>query len=117
MTEFEAELHQATGNDNKMMELEHLRKLARQSRAEENVGLTIKHLFAKLQEPNDKWRKTLKAMLLIRIILEVGNAHLHRELKAKSYMVVSLMEKSKTKQLEDRGQSSLKSRKTRQGGP
>jgi hypothetical protein len=115
MTEFEAELHQATGNDNKTLDPEALKQLARQTRIDQNLNITIKHLFAKYQEPKDKWRKSLKALIFTRYILEVGNIQFYKELKRKSFLIKSLYEKSKQHLYDDGQRSVLTSRQACQG--
>lgn len=107
MSDYEAQLHQATGNDNKMLDPDSMRKLARQSRLNQNLKLTLVHLFAKYQEPKDKWRKSLKALVLTRYILEVGNPKFHKELKRKSFFIQTLLDRSLKNYYEDGQRSEI----------
>lgn len=109
MTEFEAALHEATNNENKMLEASSLRNLARQTRIRENLEITVKHLFAKYQEPREKWRKTLKALIFTKYILEAGNERFWKELNRQRFLVESLVDKYKREPAGDNGQSELTS--------
>lgn len=109
MTEFEATLHEATNNENKMLEVSALRSLVGQMRIRENLDITIKHLFAKYQEPREKWRKTLKALILTKHILEAGNERFWKELNRQRFLIESLVDKYKREPAGDNGQGELKS--------
>lgn len=63
----------------------------------------LKHVFKKLQGPYKKWRKLLKALNLIKVIVEHGSRRAVSEFKNKVFLIRNLFEFSYIEGSMDRG--------------
>lgn len=91
LSEFEAELHKTTSNELKYPTERDLLSVASQARDPDNARIAVKHLFEKLQSPRDKWRKILKALFLIEVMLVKGNRIVANELNSKLFLLRTLL--------------------------
>ena len=91
LSEFEADLHKITSNELTYPTERDLLSVAAQARDSTNAAIAVKHLFEKLQSPRDKWRKILKALFLIEVMLVKGNKLLASELNSKLFLLKTLL--------------------------
>lgn len=52
----------------------------------------LKHVFKKLQGPAQKWRKILKTLYLMDVVIKKGSLRAVKEFKAKVFLVKNLFE-------------------------
>lgn len=63
----------------------------------------LKHVFKKLQEPSKKWRKILKALMLMNTVIKNGSQRAVSEFSSKLFLVKNLYEFSYIEGTMDRG--------------
>lgn len=83
-------LHKATSNELAFPTQSDLLELAAKSTAKENCESAIKHITKKLQEPKEKWRKILKTLNLIEVLVAKGHRRITLELQTKIFMIQPL---------------------------
>ena len=66
-----------------------------------------KHIFKKLQESYKKWRKILKTLTLLQIIVKKGSKRIMREIKNKVFLIKQLRDFSFMEGSMDRGIKSI----------
>ena len=66
----------------------------------------LKHVFKKLQGPYKKWRKILKTLILINVIVEKGSKRAIAQFQNKVFLIHNLFEFSYIEGSMDRGAKS-----------
>ena len=102
-TDLQLKLHKVTSNEKNFPAEYELIIIARESYKRNECNQITKHLFKKLQESYKKWRKILKALNLITILIKKGSKRVMRELKNKVFLVKQLKDFSYMEGSMDRG--------------
>lgn len=87
---YEIDLHRATSNELNFPTQTELLDLATKTSIKENCDSALKHFFKKLQTPKEKWRKLLKTINLLEIMIVKGNRRITLELQSKIFLVQNL---------------------------
>lgn len=82
-SDFEALMHKATSNDPTFISDSQIRSLVARTNFPNEQRTLMDHLWNKLNGPKNKWRKILKALYIIREIIESGSREARAELKTK----------------------------------
>ena len=90
-TDYENLLHKVTSNELNFPSQAELIELAVKTNEKENCNAAIKHIFKKLQEPKEKWRKIYKVLQLIETMIIKGNRRVTLELQSKVFLVQNLI--------------------------
>jgi hypothetical protein len=90
-TDYEISIHKATSNELSFPTQSDLLDLAAKSNIKENCESAIKHVTKKLQTPKEKWRKILKTLNLVEVLIAKGHRRFTLELQSKMFMIHPLM--------------------------
>ena len=84
------ELHVATSDDPTFLSKTELRGFAECSFDREDCTAILKHVYARLQLPASKWRKVLKSLNIIEVLMEYGSRPCVKDIKEKIYLIQKL---------------------------
>lgn len=110
-SEYKQLLHKVTSDEKSFPEDRDLRIIARASFYRKETEQMLKHVFKKLQGPRKKWRKILKTLNLMRVIVQYGSKKAIEEFKKKVFLVRNLYEFTYVENSMDRGARSMLSSK------
>ena len=82
-SDFETLMHKATSNDPTFISASQIRSLVARTNFPSERRTLMDHLWNKLNGPKNRWRKILKALYIIREIIESGSKEARAELKTK----------------------------------
>lgn len=102
-SDFKVLLHKATSNEKSFPEQAELNIVAKHTFYKKECEQLLKHVFKKLQGPYKKWRKILKTLYLMDIVLKRGSHKAVKEFKNKVFLVKNLYEFSYIEGTMDRG--------------
>lgn len=89
-TKFQNELHRLTSDELSFPTQVDLADVARHSFIKQDCEVLLKHIFKRLQSPSKKWRKIVKTLSLIDVLLARGSKKSVFELKNKVFLVQNL---------------------------
>lgn len=89
-SDFVTLMHKSTSNDSTSLPQSQIRELVAYSHSPIKNRQLLDHLWKKLAEPREKWRKILKALFVIQEIAESGSYDSKKELKLRLSLVSQL---------------------------
>ena len=115
-SDFEVLLHRLTSSENKLPAAKEYEKAVAYSFYRHECKQLIKHIVKRLQSPPSKYKKIIKTMFLMLVVLEKGSRFSVSELQRNIILVESLTTFSYKKNNKDRGQKSILISKGRREG-
>ena len=74
-SDFEVYLHKLTSNEKKFISESDYKLFFEEELNPSETEYAFQHIQLKLHEKEKKWRKIVKALIVLKVIFEYGNAH------------------------------------------
>ena len=114
-SKFKNELHKVTSNELNFPTQADFMEVVKHSFSRNDCEVLLKHVFKRLQSPAEKWRKVLKTLTLVEVLVAKGSKKVIFEFKNKIFLINNLGKFSHFENSIDRGhQSRLNSSRARQ---